>query len=110
MFWRRRRERDLEREIQSHLELEAEEHGGDQSAARRAFGNRTRIQEDIRDAWGWAGWEQFCRDLSLAVSTLRRRPVFAGVAIVSLAIAIGANTAVFSFANAILIRTLPVTS
>ena len=108
MFWRRRRERDLERELQSHLELEAEEHGGDRMAARRAFGNRAIIQEDTRATWSWPGWTQLSRDFRLAVLMLRRRPVFAVVAILSLAIGIGANTAIFSFANAILIRTLPV--
>ena len=108
MFWRRKREHDLERELQSHLDLEAEEHRGDRLAAGRAFGNRARIQEDTRATWGWTGCAQLARDLRLAARQLRRRPVFTTVAILSLAIAIGANTAIFSFANAILIRTLPV--
>jgi macrolide transport system ATP-binding/permease protein len=108
VLWHRKRERDLDRELQSHLELETEERGGDHLAARRAFGNRAVIQEDTRATWGWTGWKQFSRDLHLAARMLRRRPVFACVAIFSLAIGIGANTAIFSFANAILIRTLPV--
>lgn len=108
MFWRRKREDDLERELQSHLDLEAEEHGGDRLAASRAFGNRARIQEETRAAWGWTGLAQLASDVRLAARQLRRKPVFATVAILSLAIAIGANTAIFSFANAILIRTLPV--
>ena len=77
MFWRRKRERDLERELRSHLELEAEEHGGDHMAARRALGNRAIIQEDTRATWGWSGWAHLLRDLRFAVLMLRRRPVFA---------------------------------
>ena len=108
MFWRRKRERDLERELQAHLDLEAEESGGDPFAARRATGNRTLIQEDTRAMWGWTQCSQLARDLRQGARMMRRRPVFTAVAILSLAIGIGANTAIFSFANAILIRTLPV--
>lgn len=80
--------------------------------ARREFGNRLLIQEDVNDSWRYAVVRNFCRDvlsdLVYAARLWRKRPVFAVVAILSLAIAIGANTAIFSFANAILLRTLPV--
>jgi len=108
MWWRRKRESDLERELQSHLDLEIEEQDGDAFAARRATGNRTLIQENTRAAWGWTHWTQIGRDLRQGTRMMRRRPVFTAVAILSLAIGIGANTAIFSFANPILIRTLPV--
>ncbi len=107
MFWRRRKEHELERELQSHLDLEAEEQGGDSHSARRALGNKTLIQEDTRAAWGWSLLDRLWRDLSQGARMMRRRPVFTAVAVLSLAIGIGANTAIFSFLNAILIRTLP---
>jgi predicted permease len=106
-MWRRKREQDLEREVRSHLEAEAEEQS-DPHAARRAFGNLGRVKEDVRAAWGWVWLEQLARDLHLAARSMRRRPVFTAVAVLSLAIGIGANTAIFSFAEAILIRKLPV--
>jgi predicted permease len=108
MFWRRKREADLDRELQSHLDLETEEQDGDLRAARRAFGNFAQVQEETRATWAWSRVAQLSRDLRLATRSLWRRPVFTAVAVLSLAIGIGANTAIFSFANAILIRTLPV--
>lgn len=107
-FWlRRSRERDLERELRAHLELEAEEQG-DAYAARRALGNVGQIKEDVRHAWGWNSLADFARILRQSLRALVRRPSFALVAILSLAIAIGANTAVFSLARGILLKTLPV--
>ena len=55
------RERDLEREIQNHLELETAEFG--ERGARIVFGNTALVKEDVREAWGWARWEQFRRDV-----------------------------------------------
>jgi predicted permease len=107
VLWRRKREIDLDRELRSHYDLEAEEQG-DPYAARRTFGNLTRVKEDVRAAWGWTWLEQLGRDVRLALRSMRRRPVFTAVAVLSLAVGIGANTAIFSFAEAILIRKLPV--
>src|ERR1051326_6931698 len=107
MFWRHKRERDLDRELGDHLELEAAEHS-DRYAAQRALGNLGRIKEDTREAWGWIWLERLIQDLRYAARVLRKSPAFTATAILSLALGIGANTAVFSLMDALLMRWLPV--
>jgi predicted permease len=102
---RARRDRDLEREIQNHLDLEAEEAGA--YGARRAFGNPVLAAEDVRAAWGWARLEQLARDVRYALRQVRRNPAFSAVAIATLALGIGGFTAMFSAFDTILIRPLP---
>jgi predicted permease len=117
MFRRRLRfrERDLERELRSDLELEAAERqeGGvpaDEAryAARRAFGNTTLVQEQVRATWGWTWCERLIEDLRYGARTLRKSPVFTAVAVLSLALGIGANSAIFTLIDAVMLRSLPV--
>ena len=112
---RRRREAELRDELQFHLQEEAEhaEAAGlmteqAKSAARRELGNVTLLMEDTRATWGWTYWERFWQDLRYAVRMLCRNPGFAAAAILSLALGIGANTAIFSLLHAVIFRQLPV--
>ena len=105
---RQRREDELERERRAHLELEAEERGGDRQAARRALGNTTWIQEETRDMWGWTWLSTLRQDVRYGIRLARRTPVFSAFAVASLALGIGATSAIFSLYDALVLRTLPV--
>jgi predicted permease len=114
LFSRRRRYHELSESIREHLDekvadlmdrgmtREQAEH-----TAHREFGNVTRIEERSREAWQWQGLESLLADLKHVCRRLVRSPGFAITVVLTLAIGIGANTAVFSVLNSVLLRPLP---
>jgi predicted permease len=103
-WWRRRaeRERDMQEELDSLAAL-AREHGEP-----AALGNLTRTAEEAREAWGWMWLDRLGQDLRYAARSLRTQPAFAGIAVLTLALAVGLNTTIFTAVNTVFLRPLPV--
>ena len=115
IFSQQQRDRELSEEVEVHLEMRAAElreqgldSDGARAAARREFGGIEQMKEAYRDRRGVPWIEGLAKDARYGLRGLRRNPAFTLAAVLSLALGIGANTAIFSFVDTLMLRMLPV--
>ena len=106
-MWGKRKPADFQAEIEAHLQLEADQLKADglnpreaDAAARRAFGNRTRAEEQFYESGRWMLWDHLARDLRFALRMLAKDPRFSTLAILGLALGIAVSTAIFTLIHA----------
>lgn len=111
---KRQLDRDLEDEMRFHLEMKTRQNreaglGSEESrlAARRSFGNALALRETAREAWSWRWLDALARDVRHGLRGFRRSPGFVSVAVLTLALGLGANTAIFAVLYNVVLRPLP---